>query len=390
MKAAYLLTLLLFLVSCKSQDSGEENASHTEADRFQTMSWALPRGSSFMSGSIPDQVITSPRIAWSFDAAAPISGDAGVYGTEVYFGSDDGVFFAVNIETGEESWRFETGDVVESEPAITSELVFFGANDGQFYALDRLTGAERWRRQFDDKVAAGANLAQSPIDGEPWVLIAGNDGVLRCLKASDGTDVWSYQTDNIINGSPAMLDEKRIIFGGCDAFLHIVNLENGEPIEQYETNAYIPCSVAVYDGIGYSGNYANEVLAFDPGDRGQLWTYSDRRFPFFSSPAVNDTHVFIGSRDKRLHAIDRETGVAAWTYQTSGRVDSSPLAFSDAVVVGSTDGCLYAVSQADGTELWKIELGASLIASPVFANGRLIIGSQGGTLFSLESGESKI
>ena len=390
MKAAYVLTLLLFLVSCKSQDSGEENASHKEVDRFQTRSWALPRGSSFMSGSIPDQVITSPRIAWSFDAAAPISGDAGVYGTEVYFGSDDGVFFAVNIETGEESWRFETGDVVESEPAISSELVFFGANDGQFYALDRLTGAERWRRQFDDKVAAGANLAQSPIDREPWVLIAGNDGVLRCLKASDGTDIWSYQTDNIINGSPAMLDEKRIIFGGCDAFLHIVNLENGESIEQYETNAYIPCSVAVYDGIGYSGNYANEVLAFDPGDRGQLWTYSDRQFPFFSSPAVNETHVFIGSRDKRLHAIDREMGVAAWTYQTSGRVDSSPLAFSDAVVVGSTDGWLYAVSQIDGTELWKIELGASLIASPVFANGKLIIGSQGGTLFSLESGKTKI
>jgi outer membrane protein assembly factor BamB len=390
MKAAYLLTLLLVLASCKSQDSGEENTSQTKADPFQTMSWALPRGSSLMSGSIPDKVITSPRIAWSFDAAAPISGDAGVYGDRVYFGNDDGLFFALDLETGEESWRFETGDVIESEPAISSGLVFFGANDGQFYALDRLTGEERWRRQFDDKVPGGANLANSPIDGEPWVLVAGNDGMLRCLKAIDGSDVWSYQTDNLINGSPAMLDDSRIIFGGCDAFLHIVNLENGESIEQYETNAYIPCSVAVYDGIGYSGNYANEVLAFDPGDRGQIWTYSDRQFPFFSSPAVNETHVFIGSRDKRLHAIDRETGVAAWTYQTSGRVDSSPLAFSDAVVVGSTDGWLYAVSQADGTELWKMELGASLIASPVFANGRLIIGSQGGTLFSLESGETKI
>ncbi len=284
MKAAYLLTLLLVLASCKSQDSGEENTSQTKADPFQTMSWALPRGSSLMSGSIPDKVITSPRIAWSFDAAAPISGDAGVYGDRVYFGNDDGLFFALDLETGEESWRFETGDVIESEPAISSGLVFFGANDGQFYALDRLTGEERWRRQFDDKVPGGANLANSPIDGEPWVLVAGNDGMLRCLKAIDGSDVWSYQTDNLINGSPAMLDDSRIIFGGCDAFLHIVNLENGESIEQYETNAYIPCSVAVYDGIGYSGNYANEVLAFDPGDRGQIWTYSDRQFPFLARP----------------------------------------------------------------------------------------------------------
>ena len=385
-----MLLAVFVIAGCKPSDFEDRSGSEANLSESLTKSWALPRGSRYMSGSIPDKVISSPRIAWSFDGEAPISGDAGVFEDWVYVGTDDGVFFAIDFETGEESWRFETGDIIESEPAITSDMVFFGANDGQFYALDRLTGEERWRRQFDDKISAGANLAQSPIDGEPWVLVAGNDGLLRCLKAGDGSDIWSYQTDNLINGSPAMLDDSRIIFGGCDAYLHIVNLEDGKSVEQYETSAYIPSSVAVYEGIGYSGNYANEVLAFDPGDLGQLWVYSDRQFPFFSSPAVNDSHVFIGSRDKRLHAIDRETGLAAWTYQTSGRVDSSPLAFDDAVVFGSTDGWLYAVDQSSGQELWKVELGGSLIASPVFANGRLIIGSQGGTLFSLESGNTEI
>lgn len=390
MKVWILVCIAFALVSCRSKEPEAIEEAKSDIAEPQTQSWAIPRGSPFMSGSIPDKVITSPRIAWSFEAGAPISGDAGIYEDTVYVGTDDGVFFAIDFATGSEKWRFETGDIIESEPAITSESVFFGANDGQFYALDRVTGEKRWSRQFIDKVSAGANLAKSPVDGEQWVLVAGNDGLLHCLKASDGSEVWSYQTDNIINGSPAMLDESRIIFGGCDAFLHIVNLENGESVEQYETNAYIPCSVAVYDGIGYSGNYANEVLAFDPGDRGELWVYSDRQFPFFSSPAVNETHVFIGSRDKRLHAIDRQTGTAIWTYRTSGRVDSSPLAFSDAVVFASTDGWLYAVDQASGEELWKIELGASLIASPVFAKGRLIIGSQGGTLFALESGSSEL
>lgn len=390
MRIGCLIIFLFLLVSCQPSETEPGGSSKIEDSGRGTKSWELPRGSRFMSGSIPDKVITSPRIAWSFDAGSPISGDAGIFGNAVYVGTDDGVFFAVDFQTGKEMWRFETGDIVESEPTITTEMVFFGANDGQFYALDRTTGEERWRRQFDDKISAGANLAQSPLDKELWLLVAGNDGLLRCLKAADGSDIWSYQTDNLINGSPAMLDDKRIIFGGCDAFLHIVNLEDGKSIEQYETSAYIPSSVAVYNGIGYSGNYANEVLAFDPGDLGQLWVYSDRQFPFFSSPAVNESFVFIGSRDKRLHAIDRQTGVAAWTFQTSGRVDSSPLAFGDAVVFGSTDGWLYAVDQTQGQELWKIELGASLIASPVFAKGRLIIGSQGGTLFSLESGNTEL
>jgi len=381
------IAVLLLLSAC--QPSSLEKADSAEAESGPvTKSWALPRGGSGLSGSIPDEIITNPRAAWTFEAGSPISGDAGVYDGTVYFGTDDGVFFAIDFESGEEIWRFTGEDVIEAEPAITEDTVFIGASDGQFYALDRQTGQERWKIQLEDKITAGANLVNSPAGDGQWVLVTGNDGLLRCLRVEDGEEVWSYMTDNYINGAPAMLDERRIIFGGCDAFLHIVNVENGEAIEQYETTAYIPSSVAVYEGIGYSGNYANEVMAFDPGDRGELWVYSDRQFPFFSSPAVNEDFVFIGSRDKRLHAIDRESGAAVWAFRTSGRVDSSPLAFSDAVVFGSTDGWLYAVSQADGQELWKMELGASLVASPIFANGRIIIGTQGGTLFSLESGES--
>ncbi len=385
----FALVGLLF-TGCGPAEPEAEDAAVSVESTFLTQDWALPRGGPSLSGSIPDEVITAPRIAWSFDAGSPISGDAGIYDGTIYFGTDDGAFIAVDFETGEEIWRFVGEDVFESEPAINEDTVFVGASDGQFYALNRATGEVRWKAEFLDKVTAGANLVTDPATGEPRVLVAGNDGLLRCLNTDDGTEMWSYQTDNLINGSPAMLDDKRVIFGGCDAFLHIVDLENGESIEQYETNAYIPSSVAVYNGIGYSGNYANEVLAFDPGDAGQLWVYSDRQFPFFSSPAVNDGFVYIGSRDKRLHAIDRETGVSAWTFRTSGRVDSSPLAFSDAVVFGSTDGWLYAVDQQNGEELWKMELGESLIASPVFANGRIVIGSQGGVLFSLESGDPEI
>ena len=386
--SVWIATVAMLLSAC--QPAGPEMAESADSESGPiTKSWALPRGDSGLSGSIPDEIIDNPQIAWTFDAGSPISGDAGVYDGTVYVGTDDGVFFAIDFENGQEIWRHPGEDVIEAEPAITEDLVFIGASDGQFYALDRATGEERWKVQLDDKITAGANLIDNPNGDGQWVLVAGNDGLLRCLQAEDGQEVWSYMTDNYINGTPAMLDNQRIIFGGCDAFLHIVNVESGEAIEQYETTAYIPSSVAVYDGIGYSGNYANEVLAFDPGDRGELWVYSDRQFPFFSSPAVNEEFVFIGSRDKRLHAIDRESGSAAWAFRTSGRVDGSPLAFSDAVVFGSTDGWLYAVRQSDGQELWKMELGESLLASPIFANGRIVIGTQGGTLFSLESGESE-
>ena len=241
-----LLGIVAMLLSA-CQPTGPGTAESTDVKSGPiTKSWALPRGNSGLSGSIRDEIIDNPRIAWTFDAGSPISGDAGVYDGIVYVGTDDGVFFAIDFESGQEIWRHTGEDVIEAEPAISEDLVFIGASDGQFYALDRATGEERWKIQLDDKITAGANLIESPNGDGRWVLVAGNDGLLRCLLAEDGQEVWSYMTDNYINGTPAMLDNQHIIFGGCDAFLHIVNVENGEAIEQYETTAYIPSSVAVY------------------------------------------------------------------------------------------------------------------------------------------------
>ena len=220
------------LLSACQPGGPERSESADEKSGPITKSWALPRGDSGLSGSIPEEIIVNPKIAWTFEAGSPISGDAGVYDGSVYVGTDDGVFLAIDFESGQEIWRHTGEDVIEAEPAITEDLVFIGASDGQFYALDRETGEERWKIQLDDKITAGANLIDSPAGDGQWVLVAGNDGLLRCLRAEDGQEVWSYMTDNYINGAPAMLDNQRIIFGGCDAFLHIVNVENGEAIER--------------------------------------------------------------------------------------------------------------------------------------------------------------
>jgi len=384
--AALALSVCLGACSPSGSDSADTH-SESANKAFITNDWPLARGNPQLNGSLLDPVIQRPEIAWTFDAGSAISVDAAVYAGTVYIGSDEGTLFALSLDDGSLIWKFDSGDVIESEPAVSKDKIFFGSNNGKFFALDRNTGEEVWSIDLIDKITAGANFARSPDGTEEWLLVAGNDGALRCLRTTDGSEVWIYQTDNYINGSPAMLDDQRVIFGGCDALLHVLNVADGTAEERYETTAYIPSSVAVYQKIGYCGNYANEVIAFDYFEDGHLWTYADKSFPFFSSPAVNDKFVFIGSRDKRLHAIDRETGVGAWTFTSRGRVDSSPLAFSDAVVFGSSDGWLYALEQSAGQELWKIELGSAIIASPIFASGKLIIGTQGSILYALESGD---
>ncbi|MCZ6673251.1 MAG: PQQ-binding-like beta-propeller repeat protein, partial [Verrucomicrobia bacterium] len=135
--------------------------------------------------------------------------------------------------------------------------------------------------------------------------------------------------------------------------------------------------------MAYSGNYANQVVAFDVELGMIAWVYEDKNLPFFSSPGMSDKLLFIGSRDKNLHAIDQETGEAAWKFPTGARVESSPIVFKDGVVAGSSDGRLYALSLDTGTEIWRLDLGEGLVASPAYGYGTLVIGGEDGTVFAL-------
>ena len=69
-----------------------------------------------------------------------------------------------------------------------------------------------------------------------------------------------------------------------------------------------------------------------------VWRYKhpDRNFPFYSSAALAMGRIFVGGRDKFVHAIDMQTGKRVWTFPTRARVDSSPVVAGGRVYVGAT------------------------------------------------------
>jgi outer membrane protein assembly factor BamB len=292
-----------------------------------------------------------------------------------------GNIHCIDLATRKPRWTHETGDTIQAAPAISKGRVFVGSGDENFLALDLKTGDKIWSVQGGEKFSSAASIVTSPDGSAEWILVNGYDGITRCLLASDGSEIWTYKTDDYINGTPAVIDGRLIAFGGCDKVIHVINLADGKLVNEVVTDAQITNSVATSGTMIYCGNHANQVIATEAESEALKWIYQPGDFPFFTAPAVDDAHVYIGSRDKSLHAIQRNDGKPAWTFKTGGRVESSPLAFDDAIVFGSSDGRLYAANPADGAELWRLDLGEDLTASPVYAQGRLIIGGGKGTLF---------
>jgi outer membrane protein assembly factor BamB len=177
----------------------------------------------------------------------------------------------------------------------------------------------------------------------------------------------------------------KTVFGGCDALLHLLSIADGSKIKEVDAGAYIAASVAIDDNKAYVGHYENAFLCIDLEKSTNLWTYRDRNFPYFSSPARTKDRVVFGGRDKRLHCLNRADGKVAWTFPTRGKVDSSPAIAGDKVVVGSDDGRLYMVNLTNGKELWSYEIGPPVASSPAVVDGKVIVGADDGNVYAFVS-----
>ncbi|MFI2794608.1 PQQ-binding-like beta-propeller repeat protein [Haloferula sp. A504] len=371
--------LFLLLLACDSNHELPTQEAVATETTLSSTPWPITRGGPSLSGRVSGPAPHSPEVAWTFTLDSPGTAEAAATTDVIVVGDVMGFLYAIDFETHELLWKFETEDTIEAAPAIHEDRVFVGSGDGSFHALDLKTGDKIWSIGGNEKFSSAPNLIPGP-DGSLRLVVNGYDGTTRCLDPADGTVLWTYETQDYINGTPALVDGK-LAFGGCDTVLHVLDAGTGEKLNAIPTESQITDSIATAGNTLYAANYANQVVAAESDATEPTWIYQSDDFPFFSAPAVDDDHVYIGCRDKALHAIKRADGTGAWTFPTGGRIESSPIVFDDAVVFGSSDGRLYALDPTSGKELWRLDLGEKLTAAPIFAGGHLIIAGGEGTVF---------
>ncbi len=340
-------------------------------------SWPMFRGSASLTGIASTNLPQPLALKWSYDAKDAIESSAAIVDGAVYVGSMDGRLHAIDLATGKARWTYATaGPVQESSPCVSDGIVFVGDLEGVVHAVDAATGKARWTFK------TGGEIKSSPNCLTGRVYIGSYDQFLYALNPATGALHWKLETGGPVHATPAV-DGDTVFASGCDEHLHAVNTATGAERYSVPLEAYTGASAALRDGHAYVGTFGNEVLAVDLSKRAVRWTYQHptRLFPYYASAVVTAERVIVGGRDKLVHAIDRATGKAAWTFTTKARVESSPLVAGSRVLVGSNDGLLYELDLATGQKRWEFVAGAPLSASPAAAEGALVIGSQDGVLY---------
>lgn len=362
----------------ESETPSTEITRDPETDPRNPKSWPLFRGNSFQTGIASSNLPESPEILWKFTTKDSIEGAPAIVNGVVYFGSMDENFYALDLKTGAEKWKVKLGPV-KAPVSFRDGLLYVGDADGIFHCLEAANGKERWKFTTDGEISSGANFA-----GET-VLFGSGDENLYCLSVKEGKEVWKFKVaGGPVMGTPAVAGN-RTFAAGCDSTLHILDVGTGKEVSSVELPGQVGASLAVVGDRAYFGTMTNQVLAVDWKKPAVVWQYeSDKRQqPFFSSSAVTDSLVITGSRDKRVHALDRKGGQAVWTFPTEGKVDSSPVVVGNRVFAASLDGKLYVLDLAKGTELKKFDLGAGVLGSPAVGGGCLVVGTEKGVLYCL-------
>jgi outer membrane protein assembly factor BamB len=92
--------------------------------------------------------------------------------------------------------------------------------------------------------------------------------------------------------------------------------------------------------------------------------------------------VYVGSTDRKLHAINGGNGTELWAFPTRGSV-GSPVLLGDRILFGSTDGFLYCVNARKGDLAWRLDTGSPIRSQPISYRGMIYVPAENGTIFAV-------
>lgn len=279
---------------------------------------------------------------------------------------------------GETLWEIQVEGRVMATAALDAQRVYFGtssdsANEtsSSLYCLDREDGEEVWSQTFPNWLQA------CPAITDTRLFVGCDDTKLYCLDKTDGSELWHVDTAGRIDSTPCVDTPGNCYFGSRDRFFYAVD-PNGVILWSRFLTQGIASSPLLDEREGrlYVADLSNTIYAFTLTGE-ELWRYKPRlpdiegvRLRIYSSPAIDDeTFLYIGSGDKHLYAVDRNSGRLFWRENTGGVVDSSPVISADRYLyVANREGSLikYFIDPfASEREVWRNDtIGQVFYGSP--------------------------
>lgn len=274
-----------------------------------------------------------------------------------------------------------------ANPIIWNGVIYAASYDGMVYAINATNGAELWR--YDTKAAIVGTPAIDPVDGNPLIIASGRKLFAFDLE-NNGRLLWEkpFKSRGDIWCNPVIYNN-RAYFGDLAHKLYAVDLNSGEitPGWPRDFDGPVLSTPLIVDGTLYIGTFERKFYALraDTGD--PVWAEPFMADDWFwTTPAYGNGTIYVGSLDHNVYALDAQTGHLRWQYMTRGPIRAAACLGEGVLVIASKDGYLYGLDPEKGTEQWPPRpLGKKLVADPVLSDGIIYVVNEKDTLYALNS-----
>jgi outer membrane protein assembly factor BamB len=237
------------------------------------------------------------RILWSKKLPSRAESSPLLLHRRIYFGSEDGTFYAMKAKTGRTVWKFHAAGAVKAGAAYAKGTLYFGDYAGQVHAVKASNGAKVWNSgSGGGYLGRSGQFYSTPAAAYGRIYVGNTDGRVYSFAASSGKLAWATRTSNYVYSSPAVMDVPGVgptVFAGSyDGTFYAFDAKSGRVRWTHTVGGRISGGVQIVGGLVYFSDLGDrKVVAVGPKTGHTKFTYPDGAF----NPVVADR--------KRLYVI---------------------------------------------------------------------------------------
>ncbi|HET7086376.1 MAG TPA: PQQ-binding-like beta-propeller repeat protein [Rhizomicrobium sp.] len=277
--------------------------------------------------------------------------------------------------------------------------IYVTSGFGVVRCLDAKTGRDIWEKNL------GMPIVNAPVVNGGRIFVSTHDNHFYALAESDGRTLWDNQgiteSAGILASTNAAVSGETVIAPYTSGEIFALRVQNGQVgwSDVLSRTGHVTALSALDDiagrpvidrGVVYAISQSGLMAAFSVNTGERLWS---RDIGGIQTPWAAGDFVYVVDNNARLICLTRKEGRVRWIHQLPQYEDpdnkkdpiiwAGPVLVSDRLIAVSSNGYAESISPYDGKLQGRVEIPDGTTIAPVVANGILYLYTSDAELVAL-------
>jgi outer membrane protein assembly factor BamB len=283
--------------------------------------------------------------------------------------------------------------------AYDAGKIFVTSGFGVLRCIDARTGRDIWQKDLK------MPIVNAPVVNGGRIFVSTHDNHLYAMAETDGRMLWEHQgiaeAAGILRSTNVAVSGETVIVPYTSGELFALRVQNGQvgwsdvlsrsghvtALSQLDDIAGRP---VIDRGVVYAISQSGLMAAFSVNTGERLWS---RDIGGINSPWAAGDYVYVLDNQNRVICLTRKEGRVRWMHQlpqyenpddkSDPIIWAGPVLVSDKLIVTSSNGYAEAISPYDGKLTGRVEIPAGTTIAPIVANGTMYLYTSDAELVAL-------